>query len=117
MNRKSRIVAFAAVLGLAAVPLVTDPLAAADRRGAGGAPQQGISSSHQAGPVDAQAKGQADYHADYRARGTQDDVDAKTPDEARADAQRDRDRERARDPLRAPFVDRTLGRTPGAWGR
>ena len=117
MNRKSRIMAFAAVLGLAAVPLLTDPLAAADRRGAGGTPQQGISSSHQAGPVDAQAKGQADYHADYRARGTQDDVDTKTPDEARADAQHDRDRERARDPLRAPFVDRTLGRTPGAWGR
>jgi|SoiMethySBSTD1v2_1073268.scaffolds.fasta_scaffold14204_3 hypothetical protein len=117
MNRKSRIVAFAAVLGLAGIPLAADPLAAADRRGAGGTPQQGMSNSHQAGPVDAQAKGQVDYHADYRAKGTQDDADAKTPDEARADAQRDRDRERERDPRRAPFVDRTLGRTPGAWGR
>ena len=116
MNRKSRIVAFAAVLTLAGLPLAADPLAAADRRGAG-APQQGMSNAHQSGPVDAQAKGQADYHADYRVKGTQDDPDSKTVDESRADAQRDRDRERERDPRRSPFTDRTLGRSPGAWGR
>jgi len=117
MNRKSRIVAFAAVLTLAGLPLAADPLAAADRRGGGGTPQQGMSDAHQSGPIDAQAKGQADYHADYRARGTQDEPDSKTLDESRVDAQRDRDRERERDPRRSPFMDRTLGRTPGAWGR
>src|ERR1041384_8292640 len=75
MKRKSRIVAFAAVLTLAGLPLAADPLAAADRRGGGGTPQQGMSDAHQSGPIDAQAKGQADYHADYRARGTQDEPD------------------------------------------
>ena len=115
MNRNSRIVAFAAVLTLAGLLLAADPLAAADRRGDRGTPQQGASSSYQSGPVDAQSKNQADYHADYRVKGTQDEPEAKTIDESRADSQRDRDRER--DPRRSPFMDRVQGRTPGAWGR
>ena len=114
MNRKSRIVAFAAVLTLAGLALPAAPLAA-DRRGGGGAPQQGMSDAHQAGPVDAQAKTQADYHADYRAKGTQDEPDAKAVEDARVESQRDRDRERAG--RGSPVMDRTLGRTPGAWGR
>ena len=119
MNRKSRIVAFAAVFALAGLALPADPAAAADRRSGGGTPQQGMSNAHQAGPTDGQAKYQADYHADYRAKGTQDDAASKETDsrDGQRDAQRERDR-RASD-----VRDRMLGRTPGAgsgsssWGR
>jgi hypothetical protein len=107
MNRNSRIVAFAAVLALAAL---SSPAAAADRRGDGGTPQQGMSNVYQSGPVESQAKYQADYHADYRAKGTQDEKDSKL-DDRNAAPQRERDR-RAE-----PTIDRSLGRAPGAWGR
>ena len=113
MNRNSRIVAFAALFALAGLASPADRAAAADRRGDGGTPQQGVSSSHQPGPVEGQAKYQVDYHADYRAKGTQDEPDAKAIEDARVEAQRERDRERRTSPL----MDRMLGRTPGAWGR
>jgi len=107
MNRNSRIVAFAAVFALAGLAL---PAWAADPRGDSGTPPQGMPSVHQPGPVDAQAKNQVDYHADYRARGTQDEKDAQL-DERNAEAQRERERRAT------PPIDRTLGRAPGAWGR
>lgn len=111
MNRNSRIVAFAAVLALAGLAL---PAAAADRRGDAGTPQQGMSNTYQSGPVDAQAKNQADYHADYRAKGTQEEKDSKI-DERNAEGQRERDRRAA--PTIDRSLDRSLGRAPGAWGR
>jgi hypothetical protein len=110
MNTKSRIVAFAAVFALAGLALPADPAAAADRRSQnGGAPQQGMSSSHQAGPMDGQAKYQADYHADYRSKGTQDEAASKDADARDGQRERDRDQDRRASELR----DRMLGRTPG----
>jgi hypothetical protein len=111
MKRKTRIVAFAAVFVLTSLAL---PAGAADRRGDSGPPQQGMSNVHQSGPVESQAKYQADYHADYRAKGTQEDSDVKgdeRDERTNANVQRERDKHPS------PVRERTLGRTPSAWGR
>jgi len=96
MKRTSRIVAFAAVFTLVGIALPAGPAAAADGRGDGGTPQQGVSNVNQPGPVDAQAKNQANYHADYHAKSAQEaqapDANDVKPNEPRDELQLERER-------------------------
>jgi len=103
-------VAFAALLALGAV---TAPAMAQQRNVDGGPPQQGMPGTinPQAAP---QANYMADYHADYRVK-----IQGEPKEDAQgqgqgqgATTQRDPNRNRP-----TPVLDRTLGRTPGAWGR
>ena len=96
MKRTSRIVAFAAVFTLIGIALPAGPAAAADRRGDAGTPQQCVSNVNQSGPMDAQAKNQANYHADYHAKGSQEapapDASGVKADEPRDELQLERER-------------------------